>query len=128
MFMDTDGIPDDMDGANVILALALGNADNVELWNPDRFVPLERVKGGGVKGIELLAEIVGMPEGGDVAVTEVMPTAVLFKEFVGSLEEGDTLDEVMLDEVVPDGAELVGNPLDELLREIAGKPEEAEEL
>lgn len=63
MFMDTDGIPDDMDGANVILALALGNADNVELWNPDRFVPLERVRGGGVKGIELLAEIVGMPEG-----------------------------------------------------------------
>lgn len=63
-----------------------------------------------------------------MADTEVMPTAVLFKEFVGSPEEGDTLDEVMLDEVVPDGAELVGNPLDELLREIAGKPEEAEEL
>lgn len=111
MFIDTDGIPDDIVGATVILALALG----------------------------------------DVADTEVMPIAVLLKEFVRSPEEGDTLDEVILDEVMgdpdgletddmaeelvladtvgsPDGAELVGNPLDELFEEIAGKPEEADEL
>ena len=151
MFIDTDGKPDDIDGVNVTLALALGSPESVELWNPDRSVMLGGTKGGGVKVIELLAEIVGMPEGDDVADTEDVAIAVLFEGFLGSPEEGETRDEVLLDDVVdspdeleaddaaeellladmvasPEGAELVGNLMDELFNGTVGKLEEAEEL
>lgn len=106
MFIDTDGIPDDIVGAVVMLALALGNADDV------------------------LAEIVGMPEEGDVADTEDMPIAVLFEEFIGSPEGGDTLDEVMLDEIAgkPEGAEVVEATVNELLEGSVGELTEGAEV
>ena len=40
VFMDADGSPDDVSGADVTLALTLGFPDAVEVWNPDRFVML----------------------------------------------------------------------------------------
>ena len=113
VFIDTDGDPDDIDGADVTLALALGNPVGVELWNSDRSEALGRVKGGGV-GVELLAELVSTPGGNDVAETEDVPIAVLFEEIVEIPDE--------------DGAELVGNPLDELFNETVDIPEEAVEL
>lgn len=150
VFIDTDGDPDDIDGADVTLALALGNPVGVELWNSDRSEALGRVKGGGV-GVELLAELVSTPGGNDVAETEDVPIAVLFEEIVESPDEDGPPDKVLLDEVVgrpdglevdntidelllvelvgsPEGAELVGNPLDELFNETVDIPEEAVEL
>ena len=149
-FIDTDGDPDDIDGADVTLALALGNPVGVELWISDRSEALGRVKGG-IVGVELLAELVSTPEGDDVAETEDVPIAVVFEEIVESPDEDGPPDKVLLDEVVgrpdglgadnaaeelllaelvgsPDGAELVGNPLDELFSETVDIPEEAVEL
>ena len=143
MFEDTDKDPDDIDRADETLALALGNPDGVELWSPDRSEPLGRVKGG-IVGTELFAEVVGSPERDAVAI------AVLFEENVGSLE-GKPPGKVLLNEVVgnvreleadnaaeellladmvgsPDGAEPVGNPIDEMFSEIVGNPEEAVKL
>ena len=147
-FTDTDGDPDDIDGADVTLALALGNPVGVELVTPDRSETLGGVKGG-IVGVELLAEIVSTPGGDDVAETEDVPIAVLFEEIVGPDEDGPP-DKVLLDEVVdrPDGletdnaaeelllaelvgspgTELVGNPLDELFSETVDIPEEVVEL
>ena len=143
MFEDTDRDPHDIDGADETLALALGNSDGVELWSRDRSEPLGRLKGG-IVGVELLAEVVGSPEGDAGAI------AVLFEENVGSLE-GDPPDKVLLNEVVgnirelevdnvaeellladtagsTDGAEPLGNPIDEMFNEIVGNPEEAVKL
>ena len=142
--------PVDIVGTDVTLALALGNPDSVELWNPDRFETLGRVNGGTV-GIELLYEIVGSPEGDDVADPEVAPTDVLFEEIIGNPDEADPPDEALLDKNVgspdgweagiaaeallladivgsPDGVEMVGNPIDELLDDVVGNPEKAVEL
>ena len=149
-FIDTDGDPDDTDGADVTLALALGNPVGVELWISDRSEALGRVKGG-IVGVELLAELVSTPKGDDVAETEDVPVAVVFEEIVESPDEDGPPDKVLLDEVVgrpdgleadnaaeelllaelvgsPDGAELVGNPLDELFSETVDIPGEAVEL
>lgn len=106
MLMDMGGNPDDMDGADVILALALGNPDGVELWNPDRSETLGRLKGGTV-GVELLDEIAGSPDG---LKADIPAEELLLADTVGS----------------PD--ELVGNPLDELFDEVVRNPEEAVEL
>ena len=101
MFIDTDGNPDDIDGADVTLALALED----------------------LTGVELLAEFVGMAD------AEEVPEAVMFKEIVGSLEEGKPLDEVLLDKVAsPDEAEMVWDLMDEVCNEAVGSPEEAVEL
>ena len=131
-FIDTDGNVDDIGGTNVILALALGDPDSVELWTSDRFETGGRVKGG-VITVEMLAEFVGMADAKEVPVT------VLLKEIVGSPEEGKPPDEVLLDVLVdnalesvlgrpgakllladivgiPDGAELLENPTDEVFR------------
>ena len=101
MFIDTDGNLDDIDGADVTLALALED----------------------MTGVELLAEIVGLAD------AEEVPEAVMFKEIVGSPVEGEPLDEVLLDKIGSrDEAELVWDPLDELFNEAVGNPEEAFEL
>ena len=62
--------------------------------------------------------------------TEDVATAVLFEEIVGNPEEGDPLNELLLDESVGslDEAELVGNAVNELFTETVGNPEEAVEL
>ena len=108
MFIDIDGNPDDMGGADVTLALALGNPDSVELWDPDRSETLGRLKGGTV-GVELLDEVVDSLYG---------------------LEADFPAEELLLADTVgrPDGAGLVRNPLDEVFDEIVGSPEKALEL
>lgn len=115
MLIGREGDPDDADG--------------VGLWTPDRSETLGRVKGGTV-GVELLDETVGSPDGDDVADPEGVLITVLLEEFVGSPDEGDPPDEVMLDGIVGslDGAEVVGNPKDELFDETVSNPEEAVEL
>ncbi len=62
--------------------------------------------------------------------TEDVATAVLFEEIVGNPEEGDPLNELLLDEIVGrlDEAELVGNAVNELFTETVGNPEEAVEI
>ena len=100
LFTDTDGNLDDIDGADVTLALALED----------------------LIGVELLAEFVG------TADAEEVPEAVMFKEIVGS-PEGVPLDEVLMDKVgSPDDAELVRVPVDERFNEAVGNLEEAVEL
>ena len=80
MFIDTEGNPDDIDGADVTLALALDDTT----------------------GVELLAEFVGMAD------AEEVPEVVTFEEIVGVPEGGETLDEVLVDKVgSPDEAEMV---------------------
>lgn len=106
---------------------------------------------GGTAGVELLDEMVGSPEGEDVAEPEGVPIAVPFEEIVGSPNEGDPLDEVLLADIVgspdgleagipaeellfadivgtPDGVEVAWNPMDELFDEIVWNREEAVEL
>ena len=101
IFIDIDGNPDDIDGADVTLELALED----------------------MTGVELLAEFVG------TADAEEVPEAVMFKEIVGSPEEGKPPDEVFLDKVgSPDEAELGWDLTDELFDEAVGNPEEALEL
>ena len=80
MFIDIEGNPDDIDGADVTLALALED----------------------MTGVELLAEFVG------IADAEEVPEAVMFEEIVGIPEGGEPLDEVLVDKVgSPDEAELI---------------------
>lgn len=80
LFIDTDGNLDDINGTDVTLALALED----------------------LIGVEFLAEFVGMAD------AEEVPEAVMFKEVVGSPEEGEPVDEVLLDKVgSPDDAEFV---------------------
>lgn len=98
MLIDIDGNVDDIDGINVTLALALGSPDRVEIWNPDRS-ETGRVNGGTV-GVEKLDEIVGSPEGDDVADPEGVLMDVRFEEIVGTPDEGGPPDEVLLDETV----------------------------
>ena len=101
MFIDTDGNPDDIDGADVTLALALED----------------------LTGVELLAEFVGMAD------AEEVPEAVMFKEILGSPEEGEPPDEVLLDKVgSPDEAGMVWDLMDEVFNEAVSSPEEAVEL
>ena len=101
IFIDTDGNLDDIDGADVTLALALED----------------------MTGVELLADFVGMAD------AEEVPEAVMFREIVGSPVEGKPPDEVLLDEVgSPDEAELGWDLTDELFNEAVGNPEEAVEL
>ena len=101
IFIDTDGNLDDIDGADVTLALALED----------------------MTGVELLADFVGMAD------AEEVPEAVMFREIVGSPEEGKPPDEVLLDKVgSPDEAELGWDLTDELFNEAVGNPEEAVEL
>ena len=66
----------------------------------------------------------------DIDGTEDVATAVLFEEIVGNPEEGDPLNELLLDEIVGslDEAELVGNAVNELFTETVCNPEEAVEL
>lgn len=98
MFVDTDGNPEDIDGADVTLALALED----------------------MTGVELLAEFVGITD------AEEVPEAVMFKEIVGSPEEDEPLDEVLLDKVgSPDEAELGWDPVVELFSEAVGNPDRA---
>ena len=93
LFIDIDGSPDDIDSADVMLVLALEDMTRVEL----------------------LAEFVGMTD------AEEVPEAVIFKELVGSPEEGKPLDEVFLDTVgSPDEAGMVWDPVDELFIEVVG--------
>ena len=118
MFTDMDGIPDDMNGADVTLALALGDPDGVYLWNSERFETGGRVKGG-MTGFELLAEDVGVPD------TDEVPVAVLFEVMVGSPEEGKPPDEVLFNEAE-------GSPIEPdvwvLFNETVGDPEATVEL
>ena len=147
MLTETDGTPEDIDGVDVTLALALGDPDGVEVGNPVRPETLGRVKGG-IVGFEVLDEIAESPDGAGVPGPEDMPIAVLLDEIVGSPEVGDTPDKVLLDETVggPDGLEVVnpaeelmladvvgsleeaGDPFEELVDEVVGNPEEAVEL
>ena len=115
MLTDTDGNPEDIDGVDVTLVLALGDPDGV-------------VKGG-IVGFELLDGVVGSLDGADVPDPEDMPEAVLFNDIVGNPEVGDPPDEVLLDEPVgnPDELEAV-NPAEELmLADIVGSLDEAED-
>ena len=80
LFIDIVGNLNDIDGADVMLALALKD----------------------LMGIELLAEFVGTADEEEVA------EAVILKEVVGSPEEGEPVDDVLLDKVgSPNDAELV---------------------
>ena len=112
------------DGLNVMFAMALGDPDGVKVWIPDRSETV-RLKGGMV-GVELLVGVVDDTEGCDVTEPEGVPTAVLFEEIVGSPDEGDPPDKVLLAVVVgsPDALE-VGTPVNELLlADVVGTPEE----
>ena len=101
MLIDTDGNSDDIERADVTLALTLED----------------------LTGVDLLAEFVGMAD------AEAVPEAVMFKEIVGSPEEGKPPDEVLLDKVgSPDEADMVWGPMDELFNEAVGSPKEAVEL
>ena len=82
MLIDIDGNPDDKDGADVTLALALGNPDGPEredaadpegvptavlfeetLGSPDEGNPLDDV---------LIDETVGIPDGGEELLAEIV--------------------------------------------------------
>ena len=98
VFIDADGNLDDIDGADVTLALALED----------------------MTGVELLAELVGMTD------AEEVPVALVFEEIVGSPEEDKPLDEVLLDKVGrPDEAEVVWDLMNEVFNEAVGSPDRA---
>ena len=84
MFIDTDGIPDDIVGAIVMLALALGNADEVMLdevvGGPDELETDDAAE-------ELLvADMVGSPDGAELVGN---PLDELFNEIAGKPEEAE---------------------------------------
>lgn len=75
--IDIDGNPDDTDGADVTLALALGNPDGPE--REDAADPE------GVPTAVLFEEILGSPDEGDPL------DEVLLDEILGSPDEGEEL-------------------------------------
>lgn len=111
MLIGVDGNPDDIDGADVILALGLGNPDEGEdVSIPDDIdgVDVTLALALGIPDVgedvttpdvanDTLALALGYPdEGEDVTDREGKIVAVLFDGLVGSPEEGIPLDEVGL--------------------------------